>query len=404
MQSLGIIAEYNPFHKGHAYHIAKSRELSGADCVIVVMSGNFVQRGEPAVIEKYTRTAAALLNGADLVIELPVISATGSAPYFAMGSIGILKELDTRYLCFGSEAGDLSLFQSAAALLNEHWDAIDDRIRDLVKKGVSYPLARSRAVEQVIHSGELSAFLNQPNNILGLEYLLEIKKQEASITPLTIKREGSRYHDTALNGSFSSASAIRNALASKDEALWNAIPENTHAAVRSYFNRYTPVFWDDFTDIVRFKLLGCSDRSISGLLPPTADLPDYLLNKLKAGVRDAVSVTQLIESVKTKDLTYTRISRALLHLILGITEEDYAKQKQNPCPYIRVLGFNETGSAYLSSVKKKLSCPLIVKPADFKEYLIKDIYAGDIYNLVLSRKSGRRTVSDYRHEIIKGLS
>lgn len=406
MNSLGIIAEYNPFHKGHAYHIAGARELSGADCVIVVMSGNFVQRGEPAVIDKYIRTQTALLNGADLVIELPVVSATGSAQYFAKGSIAVLKELQTRYLCFGSEAGDMAPFYTASGLLTTHSEEIDHRIHMLVKEGISYPLARARATEQFMDSKELCSFFNQPNNILGLEYLLEIKKQNASITPLTIKRTGNHYHDTELSRSYSSASAIRNAFAADDDALWDNLPENTHECIRSYFNQYPPVFWDDFTDMVRFKLLSRSGSSAAQphtLLSPTADLPDYLLNKLLCKVRDVRSVTQLIEAVKTKDLTYTRISRALLHLILDITENDYEKLKENPCPYIRVLGFNETGRAYLSSVKKGLSCPLIVKPADFKEYLTEDIYASDIYNLILSRKSGCQTVNDYQHEIIKGL-
>lgn len=407
LNALGIIAEYNPFHKGHAYHIARSRELSGADCVIVVMSGNFVQRGEPAVMDKYIRTRMALSNGADLVIELPVISATASAQYFARGSIGILKELKANYLSFGSEAGEITPFLTAANLLTKNSSEIDRTIHALVKEGISYPLARARAIEQIIHSRELTSFFDQPNNILGLEYLLEIEKQHAPMTPLTIKRTGNHYHDTKLSHTYSSASAIRNALAADNEAFWDTIPENTHDFICSYFDKYTPVLWDDFTDIVRFRLLSYADTDITHRktsLSQTADLPDYLLNKLLSRVRDAGSVTQLIEAVKTKDLTYTRISRALLHLILNITESDYQKLKENPCPYIRVLGFNETGQAYLSSVKKEVSCPLIVKPANFKEPLAEDIYASDIYNLILSRKSGRRTISDYQHEIIKGLS
>ncbi len=407
MSSLGIIAEYNPFHKGHAYHIKKSRELSGADCVIVVMSGNFVQRGEPAVIDKYIRTEMAVSNGADLVIELPVVSATASAQYFARGSIGILKELKADYLSFGSEAGDITPFLTAVSLLTKNSSGIDHTIHTLVKEGISYPLARSRAIEQNINDKELTSFLNQPNNILGLEYLLEIKKQDASMIPLTVKRLGNHYHNTELNHELSSASAIRNALAAENEALWDAIPENIHDHMRSYLNKYAPVFWDDFTDIVRFRLMNYANADLTYTQTPlsqTADLPDYLLNRLLSKVRDSHSVTQLIEAVKTKDLTYTRISRALLHLILNITEADYRKRKENPCPYIRVLGFNETGRAYLSSIKKELSCPLVVKPADYKEYLTEDIYASDIYNLILSRKSNCGTICDYRHKIIKCLS
>lgn len=399
MNALGIITEYNPFHKGHAYHIARSRELAGADCVIAVMSGNFVQRGEPAVMDKYVRTRAALLSGVDIVIELPVVSAVGSAQYFAMGSIGALKQMQASYLCFGSEIGDIAPFDAICTLFSTHAHEIDAHIHELVKKGLSYPLARNRALEQLSDSEELSALLNQPNNILGLEYCLEIKRQNASITPFTIKRTENNYHDTGLDGQFCSARALRDALYTGENALWDFLPENTHSLIKDYLSRYTPVFMDDFTDIVRFKLMELKNVSANS----AADLPDFLLNKLLSAVENASSVTRLIETVKSKDLTYTRISRALMHLILGLTEEHYAGLRDKPCPHIRVLGFNETGRSYLAAVKKDLTCPLIVKPADYKEYLTKDIYASDIYNLILSRKSNRETVSDYRHELIKEM-
>lgn len=402
MNSLGIIAEYNPFHKGHAYHIAKAREITGADCVIVIMSGNFVQRGEPAVMNKYVRTRAALLNGADIVIELPVVSAVGSARYFAMGSIGILKNMKAEYLCFGSEAGEITPFRTISGHLAAHREETDSIIHDLVREGISYPLARSRAMEQLLNSEESTVFLSQPNNILGLEYCLEIANQNASISPVTIARAHSNYHDTRLGGHFSSAHAIRNAINSGEDAFWDSLPENTHDCIRDYFDNYAPVFIDDFTDIVRFKL---TEQNRAVICRPTssstADLPDFLLNKLLSAVENTVSATQLIEAVKSKDLTYTRISRALMHMILGLTDKNYANLKNNPCPYIRVLGFNKTGQSYLSAVRKELNCPLIVKPADYKEYLTEDIYASDIYNLILSRKSGRETISDYRHEIIR---
>ena len=405
MNVLGIITEYNPFHKGHAYHIAKARELTGADCVIAVMSGNFVQRGEPAVMDKYIRTRAALSNGADIVIELPVVSAVGSAQYFAMGSIGILNKMQAEYLCFGSEAGEIAPFHTAVHLLSTHADEIDAHIHELVKKGVSYPLARSRAMEQTITSTKISSFFNQPNNILGLEYCLEIKRQNALISPFTIKRTENNYHDSELSGHFSSARAIRRAMNDGKNGFWDFLPENTHDCVKNYFNDYVPVFVNDFTDIIRFQLTNIKYTGSyrNNELSKIADLPDFLLNKLLSNIENTSSVTELIESVKTKDLTYTRISRALIHLLLGLTEKNYAALKENPCPYIRILGFNETGQAYLSSIKKELTCPLIVKPADYKEYLTEDIYASNLYNLILSRKSGHKTINDYQHKIIKGL-
>lgn len=402
MKATGIIAEYNPLHKGHAYHIAKSREITGADCVIAILGGNFVQRGEPAVIDKYTRTQAALINGIDLVIELPVVSAVGSAQYFARGSIGILTELGADYLCFGSEAGDIAPFHAVLDLLATRQDEIDRLIHMQIRKGLSYPLARSKAIEQFTNAAGLSVFFNMPNNILGLEYCQEIIKQNSAITPLTIKRTQNNYHENELSGQFSSADAIRTAIRTGEDAFWDSLPQNVHPLYQDYFTDYAPVFIDDFTDIIRFKLAEIrlekhsyfhDTRSIA------ADLPEFLLNKLLAHIQETDSVTQLIEAVKTKDLTYTRISRALIHLMLGITEKDYDNLKEKPCSYIRVLGFNETGRRYLSSIKKNLSCPLIIKPASFKEYLTKDIYASDIYNQILSRKSGHKTTSDYQRQI-----
>lgn len=411
MKATGIIAEYNPFHKGHAYHIAKTREITGSDCIIVVMSGNFVQRGEPAIMDKYIRARAALLNGADIVIELPTVSAVGSSQYFAAGSVGILKHMQAEYLCFGSEAGEITPFLTASRLLSSRKPELDVLIHEFVKEGISYPLARNRAIqdseianqlsvnEHAINLKELSAFFHLPNNILGLEYCMELERQNTVITPVTIKRTGGSYHETTLSGQFCSARAIRNAINAGETAFFNFLPENTHDSVKEYFSRYSPIFFDDFSDIVRFQLMKMNAESHH-----IADLPEFLQNKLRSLVKDTLSVTQLIEAAKSKDLTYTRISRALLHMILGITLQDYHALKENPCRYIRVLGLNKTGQAYLASIKKSLDCPLIVKPADYKDYLSKDIFASDIYNLVLSRKSGCETINDYRREIIKGLS
>lgn len=418
MKATGIIAEYNPFHKGHAYHIAKTREITGSDCIIVVMSGNFVQRGEPAIMDKYIRARAALLNGADIVIELPTVSAVGSSQYFAAGSVGILKHMQAEYLCFGSETGEITPFLTASRLLSSRKPELDVLIHEFVKEGISYPLARNRAIQDseianqlsvnghAINLKELSAFFHLPNNILGLEYCMELERQNAVITPVTIKRTGGSYHETTLSGQFCSARAIRNAININNTAFLNFLPENTRDFVKKYFDRYTPVFIDDFSDMIRFQLMKMDHIAFDQYQKSSriADLPEFLQNKLLSHVKDAFSVTQLIAAVKSKDLTYTRISRALLHLMLGITEHDYHALKENPCPYIRVLGLNKTGQAYLAGIKKSLSCPLIVKPADYKDYLSKDIFASDIYNLVLSRKSGCETINDYRHEIIKGPS
>lgn len=410
--SLGIIAEYNPFHLGHAYHIAKSREITGADCVIVVMSGNFLQRGEPAITDKYTRAEMALRNGADLVIELPVVSACSSAQYFAKGSIAILNALNVDHLCFGSESGEIAPLNDFILLLTEQESCLDQSIKELTASGISYPLARSRAVEQLLQNNNSSGIsplydasassksfnniLSQPNNILGIEYLLELKKTHSSIVPHTIKRLGSNYNDTKLSGSFSSASAIRKELQSSDTVPVSALPENVAEILKKYQENHSFPEINDFTLLLKMKLLEMrySPNNI-------ADLPDYLLNKLIKSMEKCHSVTELIEAAKSKDLTYARINRALTHIILNITDADYKEFLDNPCPYIRILGLNDTGAAFLSSRKRNCQCPIITKPADYRDYLTKDIFASDVYNMILNQKSKQPVCNDFLHKIIK---
>lgn len=397
INAVGIIAEYNPFHKGHEYHIAQSKKITGADCTVVVMSGNFVQRGEPAIIDKYIRSNMALQCGADLVIELPVKCALGSSSYFSMGSIKILNALKVNNLCFGSEYGDLAVFTKVADLITNNSDKIDSIIHEQVKTGISYPLARNNAILQCIGDTVPKDFITKPNNILGLEYILEIKKQKADITPHTIKRIGNEYHSTEISGVFASASALRTSIFSNPVMFYDNIPSECAKILKEYFKKFKPVFIDDFTDVIFYKLMEIKNNRIF-FENDIADLPDYLLNRLLKNIESAKNVTALIESAKTKDITYTRISRALMHLLLDIKEDDYLKLKTQPCPYIRVLGFNDAGQKYLASVKKDIACPIIVKPADYKDELKQDIYASDIYNMILSHKSGTETVSDYKRQ------
>ena len=231
LTSLGIIAEYNPFHTGHAYHITQSRLLTGADCVIVIMSGNFLQRGEPAIVDKYTRAKMALCNGADLVIELPVVSSTSSAQYFAKGSIAILNALGVNHLSFGSESGDLAPMLSFVNFLNENEKLLDEKIKELTATGISYPLARNKAANALADTKQ-DNLLNKPNNILGIEYLIELQKSASSITPHTIKRLGNDYNDSTLSDSFCSASSIRRSIFATGNIPAYALPENVLNLIR----------------------------------------------------------------------------------------------------------------------------------------------------------------------------
>lgn len=399
--AVGIIAEYNPFHNGHAYHIEQAKKTTQSDCAVVVMSGNFVQRGEPAVLDKYVRSRLALSAGADLVVELPVTASTGSAQYFAKGSIQTLSALKVSSICFGSESGDIAPFTELANQMINHKDCINSTLHELMSSGISYPLAREKAIRECISGQYSSDFFSLPNNILGLEYILEIYENHIAMTPYTIQRTGNFYHETTLSDVFSSAAAIRANMSNDYETLYQNIPEKCVPLAKEYLSSFKPVFWEDFSELIYYRLL---EMDVQKKLDAAyhcniADLPDFLLNKLLSHLCDTHSVTALIEAVKSKDLTYTRISRALIHLLLGLTTEDYKTFQSNPCPYIRVLGFTQKGQRYLSFVKKELSCPLIVKPANYKALLQKDIYASNLYNMVLSHKSKTNVIQDYQRPI-----
>lgn len=411
LKPVGIIAEYNPFHLGHTYHIEKAREITDSNLVIVVMSGNFIQRGEPALADKYTRAQMALKNGADLVIELPVIASCSSASYFAKGSMAILKELNVPAVCFGSESGNISELDILTDILINHSELLDSYIKEYVSTGISYPLARNKAIDKVINSSantttsynaaDYKNTLNLPNNILGIEYMLEIKKNKYNITPYTIRRQGNNYNDIDISETFSSASAIRNSIINLGTLPENTVPANVYSDLTEYGKLHHFASIDDFSDIIRYRLLELKQDILVGRKNDIADLPEYLLNKLLKFFNNCHTASELIATVKTKDLTYTRISRALMHLILNITVSDYETFKNNPCKYIRILGFNEKGTSYLSLVKKNLNCPLISKPANFKEYLTKDIFASDLYNMVVNKYSKEPLIDDYRHKIIQ---
>lgn len=226
MKTVGLITEYNPFHNGHLYHIERARELTGADRVVIVMSGDYVQRGTPALLSKHSRAHMALLNGASAICELPVCYASGSAEFFAQGAISILEGLgciDT--LCFGSECGELSVLQHIAQLLLSESDTYSHMLQDALKKGHSFPAARHQALEKLTGETFVSQILSEPNNILGIEYLKALKKQNSRMVPYTLKRDSSGYHDTKLQPQSSSASAIRNALRHWEEQPFSRYPQ-----------------------------------------------------------------------------------------------------------------------------------------------------------------------------------
>lgn len=394
----GIIAEYNPFHNGHAYHIERTRELTDADYVVVLMSGSHVQRGEPAVFDKYRRTRKALAGGADAVFEMPAAFSTASAREFASYGVSFFSKIGADVISFGSESGDIDAICSAAALLEQADEdsEFNALLKDYLKSGASFPEARAKALSKIAGASS-SALLSSPNNILGLEYVsaaLRLKNQ-GLITRIpefmTITREGAGYHDevnpvtsSADSNSFTSATAER-------KRILEAFKSGSLSAEESY-----PVFPDDYSSLLNYKLFDYSLYSSKLESEGFSDLNEAILGKLTRLVPDRRSFSETIEVLKSRDLTYTRISRALLHIILGITSADMAAFKEHGyASYARILGFRRESSPVLKELHRRSEIPVITKLADAASViddtgfrlLNQEIYASHIYQDVRARRA-----------------
>lgn len=397
MQVAGIIAEYNPFHTGHKYHLDTIRQLSGADYIIVVMSGNFTQRGAPALIHKYARAEMALLNGADLVLELPLCFSCASAEYFAGGAVALLDKLGVvNTLGFGSECGDVNRIMSLASVLNEEPLPYQEALRLHLKSGMSYPLARQTALASLsANLADDAQLLASPNNILGIEYCRALLKRGSLINPITIQRIGSHYHEAELGGQNSSALAIRNSLARGDSlaALQDQIPPCVAAVLAKQLQQTFPLFDNDFSALLHYKLLLHADSGYEQFADITPDLSDRICNHLY----DYTSFGQFCNLIKTKDMTYTRVSRCLMHILLDITAAHLEKAVHSDyVSYARILGFRKDSRTLFGFIKNNCSIPLLSKLSeaqsmlDEAEYdmLRQDIHAAHIYNAAVTAKFG----------------
>lgn len=403
----GIVAEYNPFHKGHAYHLKKARELTGADYLVVIMSGDFVQRGAPALFDKYLRTEMALLGGADLVLELPAANACASAESFAWGAVSILEQLGcVNALCFGSETGDTQALLTCAEGLLQESDAYREQLRSLLKKGYSFPAARRKAVGVLNHPGLLPELLDSPNNILGLEYIKALKRTGSSIEPAALKRAGAGYHDDTLTASFSSATAVRKLLRENDtdkkdepvnwkELLAQTMPESSALLAARRLSSEAPVWEDDFSLLLCYQLMRLTPKELSTY----SDMSQELASRIHAHLNEYRSYSQFSALIKTRELTYTRISRALLHVLLDIKAEE-----GRPCKasYARILGFQKTAGGLLKEIKANADIPLITKAADYGKLIDpksakrfeQDLFASNLYATVRMQKNGTAFVND----------
>lgn len=376
MNVVGIIAEYNPFHEGHAYQIQKAKEQCGAEFAVVVMNGDFVQRGEPAIFDKYTRTKEALLGGADLIFELPVRFGLSSAGDFAMGGILALNALPfVTHLCFGTETGDLTpLLQAATFLCNEP-DSYRTRVKHFVKQGILYPKARSLAL--AAESGLPTETWDSPNNILGLEYCVALQKLHSKIKPFTIRREGQGYHDndTPALSDFPSATFLRKQIRKAGEK------ENLSLS--------------DFSSLIGYSLLTAKD--LCRIKDITPDLSDRIRNELPK-YRE---INEFVKTIKNPSLTTGRIKRSFFQCLFDIEKEEPVM------PYLRVLGMKKEASSLLSQ-KENASCQILTKLAfdvpkmddTAKKLFAKDLLASDLYRQVFCHKYNQTLPNEYQHSPI----
>ena len=376
MNVVGIIAEYNPFHEGHAYQIQKAKEQCGAEFAVVVMNGDFVQRGEPAIFDKYTRTKEALLGGADLIFELPVRFGLSSAGDFAMGGVLAMNALPfVTHLCFGTETGDLTPLLQAATFLCDEPDSYRTRVKHFVKQGILYPKARSLAL--AAESGLPTETWDSPNNILGLEYCVALQKLHSKIKPFTIRREGQGYHDndTPALSDFPSATFLREKIRKAGEK------ENLSLS--------------DFSSLIGYSLLTAKD--LCRIKDITPDLSDRIRNELPK-YRE---INEFVKTIKNPSLTTGRIKRSFFQCLFDIEKEEPVM------PYLRVLGMKKEASSLLSQ-KENASCQILTKLAfdvpkmddTAKKLFAKDLLASDLYRQVFCHKYNQTLPNEYQHSPI----
>ena len=403
---LGIICEYNPFHNGHLYQLEEAKKACNADFTIAVMSGNFTQRGDVALFDKWTRTEMALKNGIDLVIELPTVYATSSAENFADGAIKILNSLGiVDYLAFGSESGDITLLDKIATILYNEPKEFSQLINMQLRSGLSYPKARELAIATYFRgSKQYTEALESPNNILGIEYLKALKRQKSHIIPITIKRINSDYNSTSTKNNFASATAIRERL-QNNKNIHRLVPYETYELIEEKLKKK-----DFLTNLSIFeKEIIYSLRKMT--LEEIANLPDVtegLENKIKFAVSNFTTLDKVIENIKSKRFTQTRIQRILVYALLEITKKDMNIARKTT-PYIRVLGFNKHGKKIISAIASnnpKLKIIISLKrfldsnpDNSTKQLLSKDILATNIYTLGL--KENPVANLDYTHKLIE---
>ncbi len=436
MKILGIIVEYNPFHNGHLYHLFKAKEITGADYVIAVMSGNFLQRGEPAIINKWSRTKMALNAGVDLIIELPFVFSTQDANGFAFGAVKLLDSLQIiDYLCFGCETDNLDTLYSISNFLHIEPQKYKELIVYNSKNGYEFPKARSQALcdyhrifgidgLEKISPLELSKLLKYPNNILALEYIKHLLNLKSKIKPVAIKRMGASYHQKNIKGKISSATSIRNEILNNlsptntnlfrlNDKIKSTIPSSVFPVLEKELREGRgPITLDSYRQYILATLRRMSLEDISRIQGVTEGLE----NRIKKASLKSYTVEQLINSIKTRRYTRTKIQRIILHLMMNLSKKDVKIFNRCGPLYARILGFSKKGKTLLRTIKKNSSTPLISKLSNYlrqtasweninirnrlTKMLNYDILATDIYVLGSKKAENRIARLDFTHKIV----
>ena len=381
MKIVGIITEYNPLHNGHLYHIEETRRLSKCDVLICVMSGNFTQRGEPALIDKFTRTKMALENKVDLVIELPFVFSVQSADMFSLTSVHLLHHLNVDEIYFGSESGNIKELENLSDLLDS--DEYNSLVKQYINQGLSYPTSSDNAIKDLSDTKEYA----NPNNILGIQYIKAVKKLKSNIVMKTIQRQSAQYYSEHLEDTnIQSATAIRKLL-KENKDVSKYVPMSVDKLLR---NRKI-IDFNDFTDQLKYITKSSTSEDLFDIFGTTEGLENRILK-----VKEFNSTDELIHKILTRRYTNSKIKRTLIHILCNSKKETLTSFD---VPYVRVLGMNNVGQSYLNKIKKDMQIPLITKIKEQKHpYLETELRASKVYSLVSDMDVFKE---EFKHVIIK---
>lgn len=387
MKVLGIIAEYNPMHTGHIYHISKAKEITGCDTVIVIMSGSFTQQGNIAIINKFERAKQAIQNGVDLVIEIPSAFASSDAGNFAYKSVSILNDLNVDAICFGAETDNIERLKLISETLIYKDKEIWNEIKNELKKGISFAKARNNSLNKFLNEDDINIILS-PNNILALEYLKTLKVLNSNIIPFAIHRE-SNFNSHILENCYTSSTSIRKALENKCNL--NDIQKYISENVSKYLKNNKIIFNNDFFEILKYKIISMNENDLKEI----NGVSEGIENKLKKEICNSYSYDEFLFKIKSKRYELSRIKRILVNILLNISKDDFNLLKENNSNYAHILAFNHDKKDLLSHISNTSNIPVISSLNNKTlSYLNKyqklsldiDIYASNIYSMLINQK------------------